>query len=138
MPGNCKVESLVYKATISAPNTDTKHYIGMTEGMFKTRYTQHKASMRHPSKRSSTVLSQYYWNLVDAGVNTDDINIQWSVIKRAQAYKCGTRRCDLCLTESTVIALYEDKINLLNKRCELVGVCPHMTKYRLAKKVRKK
>ena len=138
MPGNCKVESFVYKATISAPSTDTKHYIGMTEGMFKTRYTQHKSSMRHPSKRSSTVLSQYYWNLVDAGVSTDDIKIQWAVVKKAQAYKCGTRRCDLCLTESTVIALYEDKTNLLNKRSELVGVCPHMTKYRLAKKVRKK
>ena len=37
----------------------------------------------------------------------------------ATSYKCGTRHCDLCLTEKYVIAL-ADQEHLLNKRTEII------------------
>ena len=130
MPGNCLVTSCVYKASISTPSLPAKHYYGMTEGTFKTRYTLHKSSFMHHQKRHTTVLSQYYWELRDKDIKADEIKIHWSVAQKAHPYKCGTRRCDICLSESTVIALAE-KATLLNKRSELVSACPHMAKYRL-------
>ena len=46
----------------------------------------------------------------------------------ATPYKCGTRRCDLCLTEKYVIA-HADQEHLLNKRTEIISKCRHRNKY---------
>ena len=46
----------------------------------------------------------------------------------AAPYKCGTRRCDLCLTEKYVIAR-ADQEYLLNKRTEVISKCCHRNKY---------
>ena len=46
----------------------------------------------------------------------------------ATSYKCGTKRCDLCLTEKYVIAL-ADQEHLLNKRTEIISKCRHRNKY---------
>ena len=46
----------------------------------------------------------------------------------AKPYKCGTRRCDLCLTEKCVIAS-ADQEHLLNKRTEIISECRHRNKY---------
>ena len=132
MEGNCQAECIVYKAEISAPTKPEKIYYGLTEGEFKTRHRNHKTSFSHSSKRNATELSKYYWKLRDEGVNATDIKVKWSIEQKASKYKCGTRRCDLCLTESLIIAL-ADKSNLLNKRSELVGTCRHMMKYRYSK-----
>ena len=43
-------------------------------------------------------------------------------------YKCGTRRCDLCLTEKYIIAR-EDQEHLLNKRTEIISNYRHRNKY---------
>ena len=42
-------------------------------------------------------------------------------------YKCGARRCDLCLTEKYVIA-HADQEHLLNKRTESISKCRHRNK----------
>ena len=44
------------------------------------------------------------------------------------AYKCGTRRCDICLTEKTVITA-ADPSSTLNKRAEVVSTCRHRAKF---------
>ena len=46
-------------------------------------------------------LSKYIWQLKD---ESKSCNIRWSIFMYATPYKCGTRRCDLCLTEKYVIA----------------------------------
>ena len=46
----------------------------------------------------------------------------------ATSYKCGARRCDLCLTEKYVIA-HADQEHLLNKRTESISKCRHRNKF---------
>ena len=46
----------------------------------------------------------------------------------ASIYRCGSRRCDLCLTEKYVIARANHK-NLSNKRIELISKCRHKNKH---------
>ena len=63
------------------------------------------------------------------GISHDDINISWGIEQRSSKYKCGTRRCDLCLSEKTIIAMAE-RSSLLNRRAEIVSTCRHRTKFR--------
>ena len=114
------------------PNHAEKYYYGLSEPEFKSRYANHKSSLKYPSKRNTTELSKYYWELRDKGVDKKDIKVDWNIERQAHKYKCGTRRCDLCLTEKLVIAL-ADKSTMLNKRSEIVSACPHRTKYRYHK-----
>ena len=45
---NCLISSVIYKANVTTDKDDTgKNYIGLTEGIFKQRYTQHKLSFRN-------------------------------------------------------------------------------------------
>ena len=138
LKGHCMgVQCVVYKATISAPNHAEKYYYGLSEPEFKSRYANHKSSLKYPSKRNTTELSKYYWELRDKGVDKGDIKVDWRIERQAHKYKCGTRRCDLCLTEKLVIAT-ADKSTMLNKRSEIISACPHRTKYRYHKVRRSK
>ena len=121
------VQCVVYKATISAPNHADKYNYGLSEPEFKSRYANHKSSLRN-----TTQLSKYYWELRDKGVDKKDIKVDWRIERQAHKYQCGTRRCDLCLTEKVVIAL-ADKSTMLNKRSEIISACSHRTKYRYHK-----
>ena len=69
--------------------------------------------------------SQNIWELKD---NNTEFYLKWSIAAYASPYRCGTRRCDLCLTEKYLIARAEQK-NLLNKRIELMSKCRHRNKY---------
>ena len=50
LDNNCLITSVIYKANLTTDTDDTgdtgKNYIGLTEGTFKQRYTQHKLSFR--------------------------------------------------------------------------------------------
>jgi len=95
----CLSSNLIYNAQVTAStnnNTTTKNYIGLTEGTFKQRFTQHKLTFRHRKYINSTELSKYIWHLKDNSIN---FNIKWSIISRASPYNNSTKRCDLCLTE---------------------------------------
>ena len=46
----------------------------------------------------------------------------------ASPYRCGKRKCDLCLTEKYIIARADQKY-LLNKRTEIISKCRHRNKY---------
>ena len=127
--GMCLTQCIVYKATVSAPNKPTQVYYGLTEGAFKTRFNNHAQSFRVEKHRRVTELSKYMWDLKDLGLEGE---VRWEIAKRAGPYKCGARRCDLCLTEKMVIAA-ADPATMLNKRSELVSTCRHRAKFRCDK-----
>ena len=127
--GMCLTQCIVYKATVSAPNKPTQVYYGLTEGAFKTRFNNHTQSFRVEKHRRVTELSKYMWDLKDLGLEGE---VRWEIAKRAGPYKCGARRCDLCLTEKMVIAA-ADPATMLNKRSELVSTCRHRAKFRCDK-----
>lgn len=126
--GNCLVNSVVYKATVTSSKEDPKAYIGLTENAFKTRYGNHKQSFNNRCKANSTELSKYIWHLKETNSEYD---IKWSILSSASAYTNATKKCDLCLTEKLLIT-NETKQNLLNKRSELISKCRHENKYYLA------
>ena len=115
---NYLTECLMYKATVSVPHKPDKHYYGLTKGSFKTCFNGHTHSFRTENRRRKTVKD-----------NNQSYEINWSIAQRAAAYKCGTRRCDICLTEKTMIAA-ADPSSTLNKRAEIVSTCRYRAKFR--------
>ena len=111
---------------MSAENKPSKCYYGLTEGPFKTRYNAHKRSFRTESCRRDTELSKHIWDLKD---NDVQYNIEWKIEHLASPYRCGTRICDVCLTEKMVIAT-ADSTSMLNKRSEIISACRHRTKFK--------
>ena len=65
--------------------------------------------------------------LKDKNIN---FTIKWSIAKTPIPYNCGSKRCDLCLTEKLLIATHDTK-TLLNKRSEIVSKCRHQKKFTL-------
>ena len=48
LDNNCLITSVIYKANVTTDKDDTgKNYLGLTEGTFKQRYTQHKLPFRN-------------------------------------------------------------------------------------------
>ena len=121
-------QCMVYKAEVTT-NTTYKEYYGTSEGDFKSRYNNHTQSFRYISRINNTGLSKYLWTLK---ANRTDYHLKWSVKSYASRYKCGTRRCDLFVTEKMTIALADPKV-LLNKRTELISKCLHRNKFILSK-----
>ena len=122
--GKCLHQCMVYKAEVST-NTTYKEYYEVSEGEFKSRYNNHTHSFRNICHINDTELSKYLWTLK---ANGTDYHLKWSIKSYASRYKCGTRRCDLCLTEKMIIALADPKV-LLNKRTELISKCRHRSKF---------
>ena len=127
MLGRCLESSIIYKATISSTEAD-KHYFGATETSFKKRFANHKESFAKESKSSATTLSKHVWDLKRKGMPH---SIKWEIVKRCGPYRCGTRRCDLCLSEKYYI-LEADSEHCLNKNSELLQKCRHANKFKLA------
>ena len=125
LQGQCLAECVVYKATITAPSLPAEHYLGSTEGPFKTRYNNHTYSFRNTNKEHATSLSTRIHQL---NRNNIQPRIHWSIVKQCRPYKCGSRRCDLCLTEK--LHILQNK-NTINKRTELLAKCRHSTKFKL-------
>ena len=128
LDGDCNAESIIYKATVETPGKPSMIYYGLSEPSFKQRHSNHGTSFRHDKYKNSTELSKYVWSLRDEGISNDEVSINWSIEKRCSEYKCGTRRCSLCISEKTIIAQAEGT-NLLNKRSEVVSKCRHRNKF---------
>ena len=124
----CSHECIVYQANV-VTNSVRKEYFGTAEGEFKLRCNNHTMSFRHKKRVNDTELSKYLWKLKEENA---DYNLQWSIKAYASPYKCGTRKCDLCLTEKLIIARSDPK-KLLNKRTELVSKCRLRNKFLLSK-----
>ena len=124
----CLSGYLVCNALVDLIDTNkTKHYYGTCEKNFKERYNNHTASFRNKNKEKSTELSKYIWELKD---NNIEHNVKWRIASKADPYVCGSRKCDLCLTEKLIIIKADPEI-LLNTRDELVSKRRHMNKFTL-------
>ena len=127
LDNKCLEECMVYEAKVTS-NEGCKLYLGSTEASFKTRFTQHKASLVNEGK-STTALSKYVWDLKTRGIPHE---IKWRIVAKCQPYRCGSRRCDLCLTEKYEI-LKANKEDYLNRNSELMQKCRHNNKHKLGK-----
>ena len=140
LDGNCMIESVVYKVTLTTnqPNLKEKMYHGMTEGRFKNRWYGHKHDYSHRDKYGTT-LSRYIWKIKDIKFRLNENsakkfqwNIKWEIKKRAPAYKPGNRECKLGIAEKYHILNEDDHISL-NVRSELLSKCGHRAKWKLGK-----
>ena len=128
MEGKCLSNCVVYNATVETLDlTSTKNYYGTSEGTFKERYNNHTASFRNKTKEKSTELSKHIWELKD---NNIPYQLKWCIAYKARPYVCGSKKCDLCLSEKLAI-IKADPSSLLNTRDELVSKCRHRNKFAL-------
>ena len=126
LSGSCQESAIVYKAEVSS-SQGKKTYIGSTETSFKLRFANHKQSLEKSDKSTQTSLSKYVWELKNQQV---EHTIKWEIVKRSSPYKCGTRICDLCLSEKFFI-LTADPLNCINRNSELLQKCRHRNKFKL-------
>ena len=101
----------MYTATVSADSEDYVYH-GTAEGEVKARIKKHETSFSLRRYENATELSKFIWKLQDNGTA---YSIRWSIELRAHPYRCGAKRCDLCLSEKMVIARSRHG-NMLNKR----------------------
>lgn len=128
LSGHCLSKSAIYQATVStADDQPDKHYVGLTQNTFKTRYANHTASFRHINKRCDTELSKHVWKLKEKNIN---FNIKWRILKHASAYSNETKRCQLCNWEKYFI-IFHPNMASLNKRNELLSTCRHASRFLL-------
>ena len=123
LDGKCLTKNIVYKTVVSAI-TDSHTYCGSSED-FKFRYNNHTKAFCHQHYNNDTELSKHIRDLKNAGIH---YSINWSISTYASTYRCGARRCDLCITEKYIIARVNEK-NLLNKRTEIISKCWHKNKF---------
>ena len=129
LKNKCLTQSVVYKANVTTKSDTTrKNCIGLTEGTFKQRSTQHKLSFWNRNYSNSMELSKHIWTLKD---NNTNFTINWSILATAPAYSNKSKRCHLCLTEKLYL-IRGKKPSLLNKRSELISKCRHENKFYLA------
>ena len=127
MDGECRANAIVYKATVTTDDGDTMDYLGSTENEFKVRHANHKSSFKNQHLRSATRLSQYIWKLKEEGKPSE---IKWKLQYQSRPYKCGTRKCDLCISEKLEI-LRSEPSRTLNRRSEIANKCKHRSKHKL-------
>ena len=124
--GTCQRSAIIYKATVTSPQ-GKKEYVGLTENTFKSRFYGHTHDMKENDNNKGTTLSRHVGSLKE---EKRDFSIKWEIIRQSSPYKCGTRKCDLCLCEKLEI-IYNRSKNLLNKRSEMVNKCRHSRKFKL-------
>ena len=107
----------------------SKTYIGGAATTFKLRWSNHNKSFRSRIYENETELSKYIWQLKDKEI---EYNIKWKIIRKSSPYNPQAERCDLCLTEKTMIADYKNKEKLLNTGKELMNKCRHRDKLLLS------
>ena len=89
----------------------------------------HKHSFKTEKNKNETELSKHVWSL-----KSDDkkYKIDWSIKAKAYAFRSGSKHCDLCLSEKTIIAL-SDPRSTLNTRNEIISKCRHRRKFMVAR-----
>ena len=130
LKGNCLAEAIIYKATIKT-DEEKFEYIGSTEKPFKTRYYNHTKSFNNVTYKNETKLSKCIWELKEENKN---YNIEWNILHKSKPYKCGSRLCDICLSEKYQImkhTKFKTNCILLNLRSEIMNKCRHANKFKI-------
>ena len=126
--GACLTPCITYAATVTiGREKKEKIYYGSTKNTFKKRFDGHTYSFRHRESRTDTKLSELVWDLSDQGIQ---FSIKWSIVSKSHPYVCGSKRCDLCLSEKMAIARSRHP-GMINKRSELMSKCKHRDKFLL-------
>ena len=100
LAGNCLKTCIIYRADVIKLNQ--RHiYYGPSDREFKDRYNNDTNSFRNQDYENKTELSKHIWQLKRNGT---EFNLKWSIAAYATPYRCGTRRCDLYLTQTYIIA----------------------------------
>ena len=58
----CRRKNIVYEATVTTEQEE-KVYVGLTSSQFKERYANHKSDFKYETKKNSTALSSYIWDI---------------------------------------------------------------------------
>ena len=114
---------MIYKAIVKAGDQKAE-YIGLASTEFKTRYNNHNSSFKNSKQENSTGLSRHVWDLKR---ENKPFEISWSIASLATPYKKETKKCQLCLTEKTLIIL-ADRTLSFNKRHKIMSKCRHKNK----------
>ena len=61
--GNCKVQNIIYKCTVSATQKFKRVYLGIAEGNWKQRLYHHRQSFKDKKHKHDMALSIYLWDL---------------------------------------------------------------------------
>ena len=117
----CKLENVVYKATVENKEKKNAIYIGSTTTSFKKRYSNHKKSFNHERYKNDTTLSTYIWN----NKLQEDPKIKWKIIKKCEKYKPGGKFCQICIEEKFNIIKGLRKTSNINKKSDIGSKCMH-------------
>ena len=124
LAAKCLAKCIACKAEVTATEK-SKLYYGTSDGDLKLGLTTITASLGTKRHSADTELPKYIWKLSNEKIQHE---IKWNIAAYASMYKCGSRRCDLCLTKKLKI-MREDSELLLNKRSALVSKCRHNKKF---------
>ena len=131
----CLTDNVIYQATVTKPNNETKTYIGLSSTEFKKRLGVHTDSFKHRHKQNiQTSLSKYVWELKDQGIQP---KITWKIIDRGKPFSPITGTCQLCTKEKLYI-MYRQDLAELNSKSEIFNHCRHIKSALLFKPTRKK
>ena len=124
----CKLDNVVYKASVENKNKKKAVYIGSTTTTFKKRYANHKKSFNHEKYKNETTLSTYLW---DNNIQNEP-NIKWKIVKKCETYKPGGKMCHLCIEEKFQIIKGLRKTSNINKKTDIGTKCVHRRNATLA------
>ena len=113
LQNKCQQENIVYKATVQ--DDKKAEYFGMTTTSFKSRYANHKKSFKHETYQHETTLSTYIW---DKKLNPNP-KIKWSLMKKCQTYRPGSKTCSICREEKYFIITGFKNVNCINKKSDI-------------------
>ena len=126
MQGQCHLQEVIYQASVTHTNTQTRKtttdtYLGMTATSFKERHSNHKSSFKHKHKCTDTELSKHIWNLKEQGLEYD---LQWRIIDKAKSFSPISKCCKLCTLERYYL-IFRTDLHTLNKNTEFGHDCLH-------------
>ena len=78
LKGHYLDKGVIYEATVKS-ETETKKYVGLTEGTFKRRLYGHRQSINNNSLKNSTELSKYIWHLKE---KNEEYDLSWDIIDK--------------------------------------------------------
>ena len=74
---NCKQSPVIYQADVTPEIDNERICIGLTEGPFKERLSDHRTSFKYKQYKNKSKLSSFIWETKNKKQN---FQIKWSVI----------------------------------------------------------
>ena len=132
LQGKCLVTNIIYNATVTQEDGNTKKYIGNTTN-FKARIATYKQSFETDGLYP-TALSRHIHKLKKKNITH---NVTWKIVDRGNPFSPVSNVCHLCTKEKFYI-LFKPELSQLNSRTEMFANCAHKQSVLLVPKERKK